>query len=82
MKKGSKRGHFYARWGSEALVLSADEGDCVLDGNAAAEIGELTLNQIRNGISQHRFTTNQLEYLVNLLVTRISVYLDNKFYCY
>lgn len=45
-------------------------------------LGELTINEIRNGIDQHRFTFDELEYIADMLAFRISIYLSNKFVCY
>lgn len=45
-------------------------------------LGELTINEIRRGIEQHRFTTEELEYLADMLAFRVSIYLSNKFVCY
>jgi hypothetical protein len=43
---------------------------------------ELSIDEVRIGVENHKFTHEELEYLVDALAMKISVYLSNKFYMY
>lgn len=45
-------------------------------------IDEMSLKQIIQGVNTHKFTVKELEYLVEVMAMRISVYMSNKFVCY
>lgn len=79
---GRSRNHYYDIRYDEAVVISANDGDLTLDNRYKNDIGELTANQIRGKLLSHKFTQKELEYLVDLLLTRLLVFLNNKAYMY
>jgi hypothetical protein len=68
-------------WGKEALSIPGLKEDLPLKTHKAA-LQEMSINEIRKGLNQHSFNVQELEYLMDVLLMRISCWLNNKFYAY
>lgn len=68
----------------KSLALDATYNDLPLKKGTKNKtfIDDMSLNQIVVGVNAHRFTIGELEYLVEVMAMRISVYMSNKFVCY
>lgn len=69
-------------WKEEVLEVPASIEDLPLKLRERGPIEEMTINEIRQGITNHLFNTTELEYLVETMAMRISVFMSNKFYSY
>lgn len=70
-------------WKEDILMVPTCIGDIPIGKRTKSEtLNTLTLNEIRKGANKHRFNPRELEYIVQNLCMKISVYLDNRFVVY
>ncbi len=80
-RKDDDTAHFFRD--NDLAVNATDKNDLPLVGHMKRNgLGELSVNEIRIRARNHSFSREEMEYLLELLAMRISVYLNNKFVCY
>jgi hypothetical protein len=77
-----RKGRNRINWNEEVLAVPADRNDLPLHIRRMGKIDEMTINEIRLGVENHVFDVKELEYLVETMAMRVSIFMSNKFYAY